>query len=89
MDNRNIEEVRRNEDRLIERIEYLERSNNRREETILDLRNDIIELCNIIDKISDYVESNMVEGYDGYIRSCGLGILNIIGEKKEYGQKEV
>ena len=46
-------------DGLKERIEYLERSNNRREETILDLRSDNVDLATKIDKAIRMLEINI------------------------------
>ena len=64
MDNRAIEEVRRNEDRLIERIEYLERSNNRREETIICLREENIDFETRIDKAMEITKKLLMNSAD-------------------------
>ena len=64
MDNRTIEEVRRNEDRLIERIEYLERSNNRREDTIISLRDEITELQERVSKAMEITKKLLMNSAD-------------------------
>ena len=52
-----------------ERIEYLERSNNRKEETIIDLRTEQqLDLYkSVLDEIREYINSNPNVFYDEYL----------------------
>ena len=54
-----------------ERIEYLERSNNRREDTILEQRQEISDLEDKIDKAIEYI--NKVENMKFFISAFGYG----------------
>lgn len=49
---------------LKERIEYLERSNNRREDTILEQRQEISDLEDNWNKLKEWLESNWEESQD-------------------------
>lgn len=55
---KNAYEMKKEIERLKERISYLERSNDRREDTILDLREEVISLQTIINKTKEYIVNN-------------------------------
>lgn len=59
-------------DGLKERIEYLERSNNRREETILDLRSENVDLATKIDKAIEIIEGCNLGIFDYSIDQLGI-----------------
>ena len=61
---------------LKERIEYLERSNNRREDTILEQRQEISDLEDNWDKLKEWLESNWEESQD-------IWFVKIINKMKE------
>lgn len=56
-----IEEYKKEIERLKERIEYLERSNNRREDEILELRKENADLDNIINKLEESLKDDKEE----------------------------
>ena len=64
---------------LKERIEYLERSNNRREDTILEQRQEISDLEDNWDKLKEWLESNWEESQD-------IWFVKIINKMKELEQ---
>jgi len=72
-----ITELQQENSQLKERIEYLERSNNRREETIIDLRNELYGDGSYKERIEKAIE---------YIEKTYIGsILEVhSGEEEEY-----
>ena len=64
---------------LKERIEYLERSNNRREDTILEQRQEISDLEDNWDKLKEWLESNWEESQD-------IWFVKIINKMQELEQ---
>lgn len=71
---------------LQQRIDYLERSNNRREENILNDKYEYLRVCSIIDKTTEYINTRFVAqgGFTSYEWNDLLtDILSILrGEKK-------
>lgn len=59
--NRDYEELQQNNEKLKERIEYLERSNNRREDTILEQRQKISNLEDNWNKLRKYIKTEIPE----------------------------
>ena len=71
--------------KLKERIEYLERSNNRREDTILEQRQEIIDLEYNWIKLKEYIEKDY-GFYDKLIApeyGCAMGALRRIKDKMQ------
>lgn len=56
---RKIKELQQKNKRLKERIEYLERSNNRREDTILEQRQEISDLEDNWNKLREYIMNDI------------------------------
>ena len=50
--------LKKEKQQLKEIIEYLERSNNRREETIINLRDELVGQETVLDEIRKYIEDN-------------------------------
>lgn len=48
---------------LKKRIEYLERSNNRREDTIISLRDELITTESVLDEIREVINKMIYQGY--------------------------
>lgn len=70
---------------LQERIEYLERSNNRREDTILEQRQEISDLEDNWNKLKEYIEKDY-GFYDKLIApkyGCAMGALRRIKDKMQ------
>ena len=80
-----ITELQQENKQLKERIEYLERSNNRREDTILEQRQEISDLDDNWNKLKEYCADSLYF-YDGYQREdletdiSIQGILNKMAE---------
>lgn len=64
------EEIQQENKQLKERIAYLERSNNRREDTILEQRQEISDLEDNWNKLKEYIRKNII--YD----DVGMKILD-------------
>ena len=68
-----------------ERIEYLERSNNRREDTIIEQRQEISDLEDNWNKLKEYIEKDY-GFYDKLIApeyGCAMGALSRIKDKMQ------
>lgn len=74
-----IEQLQQENKQLKERIEYLERSNNRREDTILEQRQEISDLEDNWDKLKEWLESNWEESQD-------IWFVKIINKMQELEQ---
>lgn len=80
-----IIDLQQEKKQLQERIEYLERSNNRREDTILDQRQEISDLEDNWNKIKEYCADSLYF-YDGYQREdleTDISIQGILNKMQE------
>lgn len=76
-----IENLEQENNQLKERVSYLERSNNRREETILDLRSENVDLATKIEKAIEIIEGCNLGIFDYSIEQIGIiKLLKILKE---------
>lgn len=81
-----IEMLRTENEKLKERIAYLERSNNRREETIIDYRLYCLEQLNIFEKAIDTLQVG-IKTYNG--GGSRTALFEVISDTKNILNKEV
>lgn len=79
---RKLKQLQQENKQLKERIEYLERSNNRREDTILEQRQEISDLEDNWNELKKWLEEN--ESFDDYCNETTFtSVLDKIQELKE------
>ena len=86
-----IDELQQKNQQLQERIEYLERSNNRREDTIFEQRQEISDLEDNWNKLKEYCKENTLcyeVGDDENTKLIGSKIhgLNVLDKMQELEQ---
>ena len=74
-----VKKLKQENKQIQERMEYLERSNNRREDTILEQRQEISDLEDNWDKLKEWLESNWEESQD-------IWFVKIINKMQELEQ---
>lgn len=84
-------ELQQENQNLKERIAYLERSNDRREELILELRDELVEEDTMIDnwnKLKEYAKENLYfySGYQGEDLELDISIQNVLDKMQELEQ---
>lgn len=83
-----LDKLQQENEKLKERIEYLERSNNRREDTILEQRKEISNLEDNWNKLKEYINQQIEEPLGGREFCCYSNVKDKIQEI-EQGREEV
>lgn len=80
-----IEQLQQKNQKLQERIEYLERSNNRREDTILEQRQEISDLEDNWNKLKEYLYNQIPT--DKTVLTKHIKIFEVLDKIKELEQR--